>query len=57
MHLEPTLAAVAAGLVEAFASASAGFGRGERYSPATNDLPITMRLAEPSEPCDLVRSA
>jgi hypothetical protein len=32
-------------------------GRGERDSPATNDLPITMRLAEPPEPCDLVRSA
>jgi hypothetical protein len=31
-------------------------GRGERDSPATNDLPITMRLAEPPEPCDLVRS-
>ncbi|MGH7487302.1 MAG: hypothetical protein ACREMY_17135, partial [bacterium] len=25
-------------------------GRGERDSPATNDLPITMRLAEPPEP-------
>ena len=33
------------------------FGRGERDSPATNDLPITMRLAKPPEPCDLVRSA
>ena len=32
-------------------------GRGERDSPATNDLPITMRLAEPPEPCDLDRSA
>jgi len=32
-------------------------GRGERSSPATNDLPITMRLAEPPEPCELVRSA
>ena len=30
MHLEPTPAAVAAELVEAFASASAGYGRGER---------------------------
>ena len=29
MHLEPTPAAVAAGLVEAFSSASAGYGRGE----------------------------
>ncbi len=34
-----------------------GYGRGERDSPATSDLPITMRLAEPPEPCDLVRSA
>jgi hypothetical protein len=32
-------------------------GRGERDSPATNDLPIIMRLAEPPEPGDLVRSA
>ena len=32
-------------------------GRGERDSPATNDLPITMRLAEPPEPFELVRSA
>lgn len=32
-------------------------GRGERDSPATNDLPITMRLAEPPEPIELVRSA
>lgn len=32
-------------------------GRGERHSPATTDLPITMRLAEPPQPCDLVRSA
>lgn len=30
MHLEPTPAAVAAGLVEAFSRASAGYGRGER---------------------------
>ena len=33
------------------------FGRGERDSPATNDLPVTMRLAEPPEPFELVRSA
>ena len=33
------------------------FGRGERGSPATNDLPIVMRLAEPPEPVELVRSA
>jgi hypothetical protein len=32
-------------------------GRGERDSPATNDLPITMRLAEPPTPHELVRSA
>ena len=34
-----------------------GFGRGERDSPAINDLPITMRLAEPPAPLELVRSA
>ena len=28
-------------------------GRGERDSPATTDLPITMRLAEPPEPFEL----
>jgi hypothetical protein len=33
------------------------FGRGERDSPATTDLPITMRLAEPPEPFDWLRSA
>lgn len=33
------------------------FGRGERHSPATTDLPITMRLAEPPEPFDWRRSA
>jgi len=32
-------------------------GRGERDSPATNDLPITMRLAEPPEPCEWLQSA
>jgi len=32
-------------------------GRGERGSPATNDLPITMRLAEPPGTFELVRSA
>jgi hypothetical protein len=33
------------------------FGRGERDSPATTDLSITMRLAEPPEPCEWLRSA
>ena len=32
-------------------------GRGERTSADTNDLPITMRLAEPPEPCEWLRSA
>jgi hypothetical protein len=32
-------------------------GRGERDSPATNDLPITMRLAEPPEPSEWLQSA
>ena len=32
-------------------------GRGERHSPATTDLPITMRLAEPPEPFDWLRTA
>jgi len=32
-------------------------GRGERHCPATTDFPITMRLAEPPEPCEWLRSA
>jgi hypothetical protein len=47
MRIEPTPSAIAAGLVEAFSRASAGYGRGERGSPATTDLSITMRLADP----------
>jgi hypothetical protein len=33
------------------------FGRGERHCPATIDLPLIMRLAEPPEPCEWLRSA
>ena len=32
-------------------------GRGERHCPATSDLTVTMRLAEPPEPCEWLRSA
>jgi hypothetical protein len=32
-------------------------GRGDRHSPATTDLPVTMRLAEPPEPFDWLQSA
>jgi hypothetical protein len=32
-------------------------GRRERHSPATTDLPIMMRLAEPPEPFDWLRTA
>ena len=32
-------------------------GRGERGCPATTDLPVTMRLAEPPEPFEWLRSA
>jgi hypothetical protein len=56
MHLEPTPAAVAVGLVGTFSRTSAGYGRGERVSPATNDL-VVMRLAKPPEPCEWLRSA
>jgi len=34
-----------------------GYGRGERDCPATTDLPTIMRLAEPPEPCEWLRSA
>jgi hypothetical protein len=50
MHLEPTPAAVAAGLVEAFSCASAGYGRGERSQTTGTDLfvpvawPLPVRL-------------
>jgi hypothetical protein len=54
---ERTVNGTSAGLVEAFSRASAGYGRGEMGSPATNDLPITMRLSEPPTPIKLVRSA
>jgi hypothetical protein len=57
----PTPEAEAFGLTAAWSGAlrcSIGsYGRGERDSPATTDLPITMRLAEPPEPCDWLRSA
>ncbi len=32
-------------------------GRGERDCPATTDHPVTMRLAEPPEPCEWLLSA
>jgi hypothetical protein len=35
----------------------AEFGRGERDSPATTDHLVTMRLAEPPEAFDWLRSA
>jgi hypothetical protein len=34
-----------------------GYDRGERIRADTNHLPITMRLAEPPEPCDWLQSA
>ncbi len=33
------------------------FWSGEKDSSATTDLPITMQLTEPPEPCDLLRGA
>jgi hypothetical protein len=47
-------AANGAGIVRAKEGQS---GRGERRCPATTDLPITMRLAEPPKPFDWLRSA
>jgi hypothetical protein len=46
-----------AALPEVFRLDLGEFGRGERGIPATNDLPITMRLAEPPEPSDWLKSA
>ncbi len=50
MHLEPTPAAVAAGLVEAFSSASAGYGRGERICAATSDAAQIVRFVHDDGP-------
>jgi DNA invertase Pin-like site-specific DNA recombinase len=54
----PDSAKVATGLETGDSTHEEGqSGRGERHSPATTDLPITMRLAEPPEPFDWLRSA
>jgi hypothetical protein len=42
MRIEPTPSAVAAGLVEAFSRASAGYGRGERISADTFQLSVRI---------------
>ena len=59
--LYPSLEARSRGWASAmkggFESKERQSGRGERDSPATSDLPITMRLAEPPEPFDWLRSA
>jgi len=63
MEYELTSDAIALGLDAALPAVFelqdqiAEFGRGERDSPATNDLPITMRLAEPPEPSEWLKSA
>ena len=46
MRIEPTPSAIAAGLVEAFACASAGYGRGERSQTSGTDLfvPVSWGL-------------
>lgn len=46
MRIEPTPSAVAAGLVEAFSRAPAGYGRGERLCASYTDLSVgVIRLA------------
>ena len=62
IEFELTPQGAALGLAEALPSGGlelrvSGYGRGERDSPATNDLPITMRLAEPPTLHELVRNA
>ncbi len=44
MRIEPAPSAVAAGLVEAFSCASAGYGRGERSHAAASDLNLPLPL-------------
>jgi hypothetical protein len=65
MRIHPTPEADAHGWSDAFGTlpllldagrASSTDGRGERDSPATTDL-LVMRLAEPPEPCEWLRSA
>jgi len=64
--IHPTAEADAHGWSDAFGSvplqlnagrAFSTSGRGERDSPATTDLPITMRLSEPPEPWAWLQSA
>lgn len=59
MHLEPTPAAVAAGLVEAFASSSAGYGRGERTRASANRQirGCSVSMGGQPEPLRSLRSA
>ena len=45
MRIEPTPSAVAAGLVAAFSSALAGYGRGERVSAEAKYLPLMIPVA------------
>ena len=47
MRIEPTPSAIAAGLVEAFSSASAGYGRGERSQASGTDLNVPASWALP----------
>ena len=62
--LTPTQEALEYGWMEAWANrelsvplvSRLGYGRGERGCPATNDL-LVVRLAEPPEPCEWLRSA
>lgn len=53
MRIEPTPSAVAAGLIEAFSCASAGYGRGERIEPDT--IP-TLAWVKPPPGFRLVRA-
>ena len=46
MHITPTVAAIGRGFAEAFASSSAGYGRGERDCASHTDLSVKqIRLA------------
>jgi hypothetical protein len=55
--IEPEARGSAAAMTGEFRVEVRKTGRGERDCPATTDLPITMRLAEPPEPFDWLRSA
>jgi hypothetical protein len=57
MRIIPTDAAVARGLADAFSSASAGYGRGERNSAVTSDAEVHVRFVRKNTATTVGRTA